>query len=414
MSNQIHLFVGIDISTTAGNVATFLDSNGQRVNKDLSFANNQSGAEFLISTLFNIAQSSKIDSISIGIESTGVYSWHLQHILSSHPRLVQFKLNIYQINPKLTRNFKKAYPDLPKTDPIDAFVIADRIRFGRLPLPVNNNYTYLSLQKLTRYRFHLMENIVREKSRFLTTLFFKFSNYKQDSPFSNLFGNTSSAVITEFYSTDEIVSMSLEELSFFLIKKGKNHFANPIAIAKELKRIATLSYKLPDQMKQPINFILASSLHTIRSLEAQVKQTDKAIEREMTMIKHPLLSVDGLGPVLVAGIIAEIGDISRFHDHPALAKFAGLWWKKYQSGNFEAEETRLAKSGNKYLRYYLVEAANLLMIHNPVFKAYYTKKYSEVTKHQHKRALVLSARKLVRVIFSLLRSKKLYELPIEA
>jgi transposase len=256
-----------------------------------------------------------------------------------------------------------------------------------------------------------MQDIAREKARFLTTLFFKFSNYKQDSPFSNLFGKTSSTLLTEFYSTDEIASMSPEDLTTFLIEKGKNRFVDPISIAKELKRVANLSYRLPDQMKQPINFILASSLHTIRSLEAQVKETDKAITREMTMIKHPLLSIDGIGPVLAAGIIAEIGDISRFYNQAALAKFAGLWWKKYQSGNFEAQETRLAKSGNKYLRYYLVEAANLLMIHNPNFKTYYTKKYLEVTKHQHKRALVLSDRKLVRVIFSLLRSKKIYQLP---
>jgi transposase len=81
-------------------------------------------------------------------------------------------------------------------------------------------------------------------------------------------------------------------------------------------------------MKQPINFILASSLITIRALEAQVKKTDETIQREMDMIKHPLLSIDGLDSLLVAGIIAEIGDISRFRNHPALSKFAGLWWKK--------------------------------------------------------------------------------------
>ncbi|MDI6794527.1 MAG: IS110 family transposase [bacterium] len=412
MSN--HLFVGIDVSISSRNVAVFLDSDGQQAHKDLPFDNNQSGAESFISTLLNIAASSNTDAISIGIEATGIYSWHLQNLLSSHPGLTQFKLKVYQINPKLTRNFKKAYPDLSKTDPIDAFVIADRVRFGRLPAPVNNDYTYLSLQRLTRYRFHLMQDIAREKTRFLTNLFFKFSNYKQDSPFSNLFGKTSSAVLCEFYSTDEIASMPLQDLTSFLIEKGKNHFVDTISMANELKRVANLSYKLPDQMKQPINFILASSLLTIRSLEAQVKETNKVIQDEMTMIKHTLLSVDGLGPILVAGIIAEIGNISRFGNHPALAKFAGLWWKKHQSGNFEAEETRLAKSGNKYLRYYLVEAANLLMIHNPDFKAYYTKKYSEVPKHQHKRALVLCARKLVRVIFSLLRSKKLYELPMAA
>jgi len=51
-----HLFVGIDISTSSGNVAVFLNSDGQRVNKDFSFTNNQPGAESFVSTLINIAQ----------------------------------------------------------------------------------------------------------------------------------------------------------------------------------------------------------------------------------------------------------------------------------------------------------------------------------------------------------------------
>jgi transposase len=157
MSN--HLFIGIDISTSAGNVAAFLDSDGQRLGKDLSFTNNAPGAESFISTLLNMANSSNVSSISIGLEATGIYSWHLQNLLSSHPQLNQLNLNVYQINPKLTRNFKKAYSDLSKTDPIDAFVIADRVRFGRLPKLIKNNYTYLSFQRLTRYRFHLMQDI---------------------------------------------------------------------------------------------------------------------------------------------------------------------------------------------------------------------------------------------------------------
>ncbi|MDI6795248.1 MAG: transposase [bacterium] len=157
------------------------------------------------------------------------------------------QVEIYQINPKLIRNFKKAYPDLPKTDDVDAFIIADRLRFGRLPVPSNSDYTYQSLQRLTRCRFHLKEDIAREKSRFLDTLFFKFSNYKQAAPFSNIFGKTSSAVITEFYSTDQIASISLEELASFLVEKGKNHLSQPLSIAEELKKIANLSYRLPDR-----------------------------------------------------------------------------------------------------------------------------------------------------------------------
>lgn len=412
MSN--HLFVGIDVSSKE-NVAVILNSAGQRVGKVFLFAHNREGTESFIARLIKAAKPLGVDSISIGFEATGIYAWHLPNLFSSHPELAYFKPKVYQINPKLIRNFKKAYSDLEKTDDVDAFVIADRLRFGRLPIPFSSSdYIYMSLQKLTRTRLHLIEDVIREKTRFLGHLFFKFSNYKQESPFSNVFGKASSAVITEIFSTEEMVSMPLKELASFLVEKGKNRFGDSLFIAKELKKIAGLSYKLPDQMKEPINFVLSTSLNTIRTLEDQVKKTDKVIEREMAMIKHTLLSIDGIGPVLAAGIIAEIGDVSRFPNQAALAKFAGLWWKRRQSGNFEAEETRLAKSGNKYLRYYLVEAANSLRIHNPGFKTYYTKKRSEVTKHQHKRALVLSARKLVRVIFSLLRSKKLYELPIAA
>ena len=68
-------------------------------------------------------------------------------------------------------------------------------------------------------------------------------------------------------------------------------------------------------------------------------------------------------------------------------------------------------SGNKYLRYYFVEAANSLRLHNEEFAAYYQTKYREATKHHHKRACVLSARKLVRLVFSLLHKGMLCRTP---
>jgi len=324
-----NLFVGIDIGSSK-NVSVFLDDAGQRIGKALSFANNHEGAESFMVSLTQTAKSLMTTDISIGFESTGIYGCQLHFLLSSHPALANFNSKVYQLNPKQIRNFKKVYPDLSKTDNIDAFVIADNLRFGRLPQPASINYSYLSLQRLTRHRFHLMESIISEKTRLLTNLFLKFSNYSKDAPFFNIFGKTSSAVITEFCSPEQIASMPLEKLTAFIVEKGKNHFTAPINIAQELQVLARLSYGLPDPLKQSVNFILASSLGTIRMLESQVKEVDKTIERELKPIKHTLLSVDGLGPVLVAGIIAEIGDISRFHDHAALAKFAGLWWKQHQ------------------------------------------------------------------------------------
>ncbi|PJI52201.1 IS110 family transposase, partial [Methylobacterium radiotolerans] len=76
----------------------------------------------------------------------------------------------------------------------------------------------------------------------------------------------------------------------------------------------------------------------------------KQIEKTMKGIKHPLLSIPGIGPVSAALMIAEIGDISRFETEAKLAKYAGLTWRTKQSGNFRAEETFMTKTGNVYLR----------------------------------------------------------------
>ncbi len=122
-------------------------------------------------------------------------------------------------------------------------------------------------------------------------------------------------------------------------------------------------------------------------------------------------SIPGIGKVYSAGIIAEIGDINRFQSQASVAKFAGLVWKQHQSSDFESQDTRLIKSGNRFLRYYLLEAANSVRRCDSEFRRYYNLKYKEVNKHQHKRALALTARKLVRLVFRLLKDNRLYKLP---
>ena len=68
----------------------------------------------------------------------------------------------------------------------------------------------------------------------------------------------------------------------------------------------------------------------------------------------------------------------------------------------------MIKSGNRYLRYYLLEATNSVRRCDSEFRRYYDLKFKEVNKYQHKRALALTARKLVRLVFRLLKDNRLY------
>lgn len=404
------MLIGIDVSLRSHHVQ-FMDGAGATL---ASFAvlGDQTGADTLIQKMLDTADKAGAQELRIGMEATSNLGWHLAHYLKTElqgyePRV---QSQIYVLNARKVARFKKGYEALPKNDRVDAWVIADHLRFGRLPHEMKEIIQYEALQRLTRTRFFLMNNIKRDKTYFLNQVFLKFSGMRLDNPFSDTFGSTSLAVIQEL-EPEQIMNMSMEELVAFLQDKGKNRFDKPEEIATFLKKLARSSYRLDKAMADPVNISLATTLSVIQHLESEVKKLDKEIAKIMKGIPQTLMSVKGIGPVFAAGILAEIGGIDRFPDHHALAKYAGLVWSQHQSGEFEADETSRMRTGNKYLRYYLIQAADSVRKHDAEYAAFYQKKYDEVPKHKHKRALVLSARKLVRLVFMLLKTNTLYTPP---
>lgn len=233
----------------------------------------------------------------------------------------------------------------------------------------------------------------------------------QEKVFSNTFSTSALAVYEEFDSAETLADMDLQQLTEFLIQKGKNRFPDPESVAKAIQKAARSSYRLPKTINDSVNQVLSISISSMKALESQIKAFDKAIAAQMELIPNTLTSVNGIGPVYSAGIIAEIGDINRFPNQAALVKHAGLVWSQHQSGDFEVQNTRLIKSGNRYLKYYLCEAAMSLVRCDAEYSRFYHLKYKEVNKYQHKRALALTARKFVRLVFRLLKDNCLYRAP---
>lgn len=156
------------------------------------------------------------------MEAISNFGWHLAHYLQNEFKAFEsrFVVRIYVLNARKVARFKKGYDTLPKNDRIDAWVIADHLRFSRLPHAMTDSVQDEALQRLTRTRFHLVQNIARDKTYFLNQLFLKFSGLRMDNPFSNTFGATSLAVIQELEPVD-ITSMPLEDLVAFLTDKER-------------------------------------------------------------------------------------------------------------------------------------------------------------------------------------------------
>lgn len=406
------LFVGIDVSSK-NNVAYIMKPDGDK-HSSFSIPNNRPGAEILVDRIVEVLQRLFIPKVVIGLESTSVYGDNLMYFLRETGKFSGFEKKLHMLNPKQVKKFRDTYSDLPKNDFVDAFIIADHLRFGRINKEVYmGDYRYEALKALTRARHQTVQSLTREKQRFLNQLFMKFSGFSQVKNFSNNFGATATAVIENFEFLDELAYIVSDELADFIKKHGKGKLEDVDGIVSNLQKAAQNSYRPPTVIADSVNQILAISMSTIRLLQGQVKEYDKAIEKQFSTIPNTLTSVKDIGPVYAAGIIAEIGDISRFPSQASLAKYAGLTWTQHQSSEFEAEDTRLIHSGNHHLRYYLCESANSLRKCDPEFRRFYNLKFREVSKHQHKRALALTARKLVRLVYALLKTNRLYIPPEE-
>ena len=404
------LFVGIDVSKGSNYVYAMNLDRKKLLSSNIP--NTQEGANQIETKLLELLSSNNLKKLIIVLESTGVYSAHIATHLSASKSLAVFGVMVFIINPKISKNYRMSFSDMDKTDPKDAFILADLARVGRTDsLNPFRGSQRLSLERLTRHRLHIVEALSTEKVYALNNVFLKFSGF--NTLFTDNFSSTAIDLLLEYKTIDEILDASLDDLSSFVIKSSKNRFNDPDDLANRIKSAARNSYRLDKISYEPINLSLASSINVINCFQKEIKCIDDAISRQVlgfsTNQYKSLLSIPGIGKVYAAGILAEIADIHQFESDDSLAKFAGITWRKHQSGGFEADDTRMTKTGNKYLRYFLIEAANSVKNHIPEYRDFYNKKYNEVTTHHHKRALALTARKLIRLIYGLLSTDRLYK-----
>lgn len=405
------LFVGIDVSSK-DLVTSMISEETTKVVFQGNFINDLKGATELKNIIINTANSNHLDQVVIGMEATSIYSFHPAMFFQEDSDLKKLNTQSVVIDPKKTKRYHDVFAE-DKNDQIDAFYIADFLRAGRYSTGIVRQENYIALQRLTRSRYELVQSLVRAKQHFIENLYYKLNKLVvSDELNTSVFGSTMMNLLTEDMTTDDLLNISITDLADYLNEHGRGRFANPEALAKTIQKAVRASYRLDKVIANSVDTVLSVYAEEIKAFQKMIKDLDKAIEEVMKVIgeeEQVLRSIPGIGPVYAAGILAEIGQIERFDNEAKLAKYAGLSWREKQSGGYASDNTPLKRTGNTYLRYYLVEAANRVRIQDPVFGEYYRRKYQEVKHTPSKRALVLTARKLIRVIFFLLKNHQIYQ-----
>jgi len=422
MRNILH--VGMDISGRYNDVCA-LNVLGEVIVPHRRFRYDMSGFEALVAWLLEVARAGEFDAVQVGAEATGLLWFHILWQLQQDEDLSAIDFATFLYNARDVKKGKGAFGRQDKTDRKDAHAIAELLRVRHhVTHALDLDARYLALQRLTRYRYHLAHVLAGEKAYArLVPLHLKMNTYRPKAPFADPFAKSGLWALTNYITIDDLVRADPDELAAALEAVSRGRLDDPNDSAARLQTLAAEAFPLPDAMVEPVNILLEAMLTHIQALQQIMADLDKpikALAQDLPGYDH-LLSIPGIGPVYAAGVLAEVQDGDRFMTDPrgrprrqhdgqaALARFAGLWWPRKESGDFKGEDRRLAKTGNRYLRYYFIEAANRVRQFEPEYTAFYARKYASANRHHHRRAVTLTARKLVRLVFSLLLNDRDYQ-----
>lgn len=372
-------FVGIDISKYKHDCFICTET-GEVIEENLSFTNTNEGFNQLLNLLKSLDNSYEI---RIGFEATGHYGMNLKLFLEKN------NYSFMEFNPALVKRFISTLTlRRTKTDKKDAMLITKYlISVDYKPHPKQFYHKY-SLKSLSRMR----EKFVRQRSYYevqltnvLDIIFPEFKPF-----FNNSFSVTSLFILNKYKTAEKIKNMKDYD-SIRKISRGSFSYPQFIKLKELAKNTVGISNDIFEAELESL-IILRSNV------DIQIKKLENQIESIIKELNPPTLSIKGIGYISCAGIISEFGDFSRFKSADACVAFAGIEPSISQSGT-ESHTGHMVKHGSGHLRYFLMNAADFVFLHEPIFTEFYYKKRNEGKAHRV--ALNHVAKKLVRIIYKL-------------
>ena len=373
--------VGIDISKFKHDC--FIQSEtGEVIKKSFSFNNSKDGFDYLLSVLNALDHSQEI---RIGLEATGHYGDNLMPFLNEHG------YSFMQFNPYLIKKVSDAFTlRRTKTDKLDAMTISKVLLSVDYKPYHLSSYHISSLKSLTRLR----EALVKERSLHLVKLTNVMDKlFPEFKPFFNgKFGTTAIYILKKYKTPKRISKLTDEEI--LLLKKM--HRKSSVSKFVKLRELAKNTVGHTDEY---LLIQLKSILVIYETIDKEISNLESQIKSIMKEYHTNIPSIPGISIISAAQIVGEFGDFNKFSSASKLLAFAGLEPSTIQSGSM-IQNGKMVKHGSPHLRYVLMNVAKTIIIHNPTFYEYYSKKHHKEGK-KDRVALSHVVRKLLRIIYHL-------------
>jgi transposase len=301
----------------------------------------------------------------VTMESSG----HYWMPLASHLRRREVPVAV--VNPLAAKYFAKSRLVRTKSDPADARSLAEMAM--RDAPPARDPLAGVELRQAARFAMTLVTEQARVCQRLIRLVELGFPELGElfDDPACR----TAREVLRIAPTARAAVRRRTSTLADANAGPGRRRLG--MARAERLQAAAADSIAVPE-LDAEVAFEVDLLLDQYDLLERQIEAADRHVASLLDgETARRLQTIPGVGPSIVATLIAEIGDIGRFDDFDQLLAYAGVHPAERSSGTKGSNpETawHMSKAGNSHLRAATYRMAIVGVAHNPVIAAHYARK----------------------------------------
>jgi len=394
------LIVGVDVAKSV-QWARFVDYRGAEVGKAVSFRNDRQGFEYIVTKIETLCKC-KFEKVIIGMEPTG----HYWKTLANY--LMKAGYKVVGVNPYHTKKSKELDDNSPtKCDKKDAITIARLVKDGRYFDPYLPQDVYAELRVLSNTRVSILKRSSAVKNTITAVLDEYFPEIVKVFKYP-LKGKASRQILKSCPFPTFILTLGADGVLAEIkkaVKKtvGMKKVEQLIETAKESIGV---EYGL-ESAKLRMNCLISE----LEMIENNLVEIEISMEKMLvaTGYAEKILSMKGIGIVTAASFIGEVGDPLRFDSDRQISKYAGYNLIEDSSGKNKSG-TGISKRGRKQLRSVLYKMAFTMVGQNAEMKELYRYLLARQDNPlKKKQALVVISKKIITVIYSMLKKQETYK-----
>lgn len=381
-------FAGIDVGSEH-HVVAVVDEEGRVLQRPSPLGEDAAGYAQLWELL-----GSPQDSL-VALEATGHY-WRNQFIA-----LLEKDYAVALLNPLRTRRFAEEELQRTKTDAIDALGIA---RFAAQKRPAATRLPDAAtdeLRELARLRERIQEDFasrLRQLHRAVDLGFPEFTRYVR-----TLESQLATTILGRYPTAASFRGVSVKNLAR-MVYDGTHRVGEELARALlEAARTSVGAHH-----SEPYRLRIKYLCEDLEVLRRRLKDLARDIECKLDdhEIGKLLTTIDGIGPLTAACLIAELGNPARFPSASAIASYVGVAPRLRQSGKKRVSSSPAIPLGNARLRKALWMVVLNAVRCNPWLRQYYQR--LRAAGKPGKVAVIAAMRKLLAAVWSVATHRRAF------